>query len=71
MLVRLKVGRANLQPNKLSSVLNLDLGAFFLQGALLLTEVLQERDAQIELKKQKEAAYDGKDTELLKQYRCA
>lgn len=38
-------------------------------GALLLTEVLKERDAQVELKKQKVANEKGKDTELLKFYR--
>ncbi|XP_039254986.1 cilia- and flagella- associated protein 210-like [Styela clava] len=38
-------------------------------GALLLTEVLKERDAQVELKKQKIANEKGKDTELLKYYR--
>nr|CAB3228274.1 coiled-coil domain-containing protein 173 [Phallusia mammillata] len=38
-------------------------------GALLLTEVLKERDAQIELKKQKEALTVGKDSELVKMYR--
>nr|XP_002128435.1 coiled-coil domain-containing protein 173 [Ciona intestinalis] len=39
-------------------------------GALLLTEVLKERDAQVELKKQKEAQSHGKDHELLKHYRA-
>ncbi|XP_054767748.2 cilia- and flagella- associated protein 210-like [Lytechinus pictus] len=34
-------------------------------GALLLTEVLKERDAQLELKKAREAAMGGKDKELL------
>ncbi|CAK8673200.1 unnamed protein product [Clavelina lepadiformis] len=38
-------------------------------GALLLTEVLKEREAQVELKKQKEASSVGKDQELLKHYR--
>uniref|UniRef100_H2Z1I6 Trichohyalin-plectin-homology domain-containing protein n=1 Tax=Ciona savignyi TaxID=51511 RepID=H2Z1I6_CIOSA len=39
-------------------------------GALLLTEVLKERDAQVELKKQKNAQSLGKDGELLKHYRA-
>lgn len=38
-------------------------------GALLLTEVLKERDAQVELKRQKSANERGKDKELLKFYR--
>lgn len=38
-------------------------------GALLLTEVLQERDAQLELKKQKIANEKGKDLEMLKYQR--
>ena len=38
------------------------------QGALLLTEVLKEREAQIELKNAREAANQGKDKELLKRH---
>jgi hypothetical protein len=38
-------------------------------GALLLTEVLKERDAQIELKKQKEAACVGQDAEILEHFK--
>ncbi|XP_022099019.1 coiled-coil domain-containing protein 173-like [Acanthaster planci] len=37
-------------------------------GALLLTEVLKEREAQIDLKKQREAALSGKDKDLLARY---
>lgn len=37
-------------------------------GALLLTEVLKERDAQVELKRKKSANERGKDKELLKHY---
>jgi len=38
-------------------------------GALLLTEVLKERDAQIELKKQKEASAVGQDKEILEHFK--
>ncbi|XP_066302151.1 cilia- and flagella- associated protein 210-like [Branchiostoma lanceolatum] len=37
-------------------------------GALLLTEVLKERDAQVELKQAKERANQGKDRELLRKF---
>ncbi|XP_078572432.1 cilia- and flagella- associated protein 210-like [Branchiostoma floridae x Branchiostoma japonicum] len=37
-------------------------------GALLLTEVLKERDAQVELKQAKERANQGKDKELLRKF---
>lgn len=38
---------------------------FFYQSALMLTEVLKERDAQLELKVLKEKASEGKDREWL------
>ena len=37
---------------------------FVWQGALLLTEVLKERDAQLDLKMAREAAMEGNDREL-------
>ncbi len=43
--------------------------AFFCQGALLLTEVLKEREAQLELKRLKEAALAGQDQDWLEKAR--
>lgn len=42
---------------------------YLLQSALLLTEVLKEREAQIELKKLREQALGGNDTEFDELYR--
>ena len=51
------------QSNKIGNIYNL----FDVQGALLLTEVLKEREAQLELKRLKEAASEGQDLEWVEQ----